>query len=101
MSAAQDRPGDAPKPRMRKSERRRQWLGAAVRRSASAGYATTRTAQIAEAAGVSEALLGRYFDDKQALLLAILAEVRDVSLDRWRGELVGLDDPLAKLHAVA
>jgi AcrR family transcriptional regulator len=101
MSAAQDRPGDAPKPRMRKSERRRQLLGVAVRRFATASYAATTTAQIAEVAGVSEALLARYFDDKQALLLAILADVRAVSLDRWRGQLVGLDDPLAKLHAVA
>jgi AcrR family transcriptional regulator len=101
MSAAQDRPGDPPKPRMRKSERRRQLLGVAVQRFATAGYAATTTAQIAEAAGVSEALLARYFDGKEALLLAILAEVRAVSLDRWQKELAALGDPLAKLHAIA
>jgi AcrR family transcriptional regulator len=101
MCAAQDRPGDAPKPRMRKSERRRQLLGVAIRLFATAGYAAATTAQIAEAAGVSEALLARYFDGKAALLFAILAEVRAVTLDRWQSELAALDDPLAKLHAVA
>ena len=101
MSAAQDRPGDAPKPRIRKSERRRQLLGVAVRQFATAGYAATTTAQIAQAAGVSEALLARYFDGKDALLFALLGEVRAVSLDRWQSELEALDDPLAKLHAVA
>jgi AcrR family transcriptional regulator len=101
MSAAQDRPGDAPKPRIRKSERRRQLLGIAAQQFATAGYAATTTAQIAEAAGVTEALLARYFDSKEALLLAILAEVRNATLDRWRGELVGLGDPLAQLHAIA
>jgi TetR/AcrR family transcriptional regulator len=102
MSAAHDRPEDAPKaPRMRKAERRKQLLAVAAHRFATAGFATTSMAQIAEAAGVTEALLARYFDSKEAMLLAILAEVRVVSLDRWESELAALGDPVAKLHAVA
>jgi AcrR family transcriptional regulator len=101
MSAAQDRSGDAPKPRMRKSERRRQLMSAAIQKFATAGYAGTSTVQIAEAAGVSEALFARYFDSKAALLVAILAEVRTASVDRWRSEIAALGDPLAQLHAVA
>jgi AcrR family transcriptional regulator len=102
MTAAHDRSGDAPKaPRMRKSERRRQLMGVAAQAVATAGFAATTTAGIAEAAGVTEALLARYFDSKEAILLAILAEVRAVSLDRWTSELATLGDPLAQLHAVA
>jgi TetR/AcrR family transcriptional regulator len=102
MNPAQDRPGDAPKsPRMRKSERRRQLLNYAAFGFANVGVAATSTAQIAAAAGVSEALLARYFETKEAMLLAILADIRAVSLDRWVSELAGLGDPLAKLHAVA
>jgi TetR/AcrR family transcriptional regulator len=99
MSAAQDRSEDAPKaPRMRKAERRRQLIGFAAIRFANLGYEATTTSQIAAAAGVSEALLARYFESKKAILLAILAEIRSVSLDRWQSELAALSDPLAKLH---
>jgi AcrR family transcriptional regulator len=102
MSAAQDRPGDGPKStRMRKSERRKQLLGFAAHLFATAGYAATTPAAVAEAAGVTEALLARYFESKEALLLAILAEIRAVTLDRWQSELAGPGDPLAKLHTVA
>jgi TetR/AcrR family transcriptional regulator len=102
MAPVHDRPGDAPKPpRMRKSERRRQLMGTAARAFATAGYAATTTTQIAEAAGVTEALLTRYFETKEAILLAILAEIRVVSLDRWESEMAVPGDPLAKLHAVA
>ncbi len=102
MTAAHDRSGDAPRPaRMRKAERRRQLLGFATIGFATAGFAATSTAQIAETAGVTEALLARYFETKEAILLAILADIRTVSLDRWRRELEALGDPHAKLHAVA
>jgi AcrR family transcriptional regulator len=56
---------------------------------------------IAEGAGVTVALLTRYFDTKEAILLALLADIRAVSVDRWESELAALGDPLAKLHAVA
>jgi len=99
MSAAQDHPGDAPKPpRMRKAERRRQLIGFAAHTFAAIGYEATTTSQIAAGAGVSEALLARYFENKKAILLAILAEIRAVSLNRWQSELAALSDPLAKLH---
>jgi TetR/AcrR family transcriptional regulator len=102
MTSAQDRPGDAPKSsRVRKAERRRQLLNYAAFNFANAGFGATTTAQIAAAAGVSEALLARYFETKEAILLALLAEIRAVSLDRWTSEVAALGDPLAKLHAVA
>ncbi len=99
MAPAHDRPGKTP--RIRKSERRRQLMGFAALAFANVGFAATTTEQIAEAASVTEALLTRYFESKEAILLAILAEIRVVSLDRWESELAVLGDPLAKLHAVA
>jgi AcrR family transcriptional regulator len=102
MAATHDRPGDEPKPqRIRKSERRKQLLRFGVEVFATVGYAATTMEAIAEGAGVTVALLTRYFDSKDAILLAILADIRAVSLDRWESELAVLGDPLARLHALA
>lgn len=102
MAATHDRSGDEPKPpRIRKSERRKQLLRFGVEVFATTGYAATTMEAIAEGAGVTVALLTRYFDTKEAILLAVLADIRTVSLDRWESELAALGDPLAKLHAVA
>jgi len=102
MAATHDRPGDEPKPpRIRKSERRKQLLRVGVEVFATVGYAPTTMEAIAERAEVTQALLTRYFDSKEAILLAILADIRTVSLDRWESELAALGDPLARLHAVA
>src|SRR5262249_15311950 len=67
---------------------------------ASLGYHVTTVEQITAAAGVTEAVLLRHFDTKQALLLEVLQEIREATLARWAAETASLNDPLAKLHAV-
>jgi AcrR family transcriptional regulator len=100
MSAA-DHPEDAPKPRIRKAERRRQILEHAKELFVRLGYGDATLEQIAQTAEITETVLARHFEDKKALFLAVLKEIRTAALDRWRTDLAALDDPLAKLHAVA
>lgn len=101
--AAADRQSDGPKStgRVRKAERKRQILDQAKELFLRRGYRDTTTEKIAEAAGISEPVLYRHFESKKALFIAVLKEIREATVDRWRAELGALDDPLAKLHAVA
>ena len=87
--------------RMRKAERKRQLLLHAKQLFVSHGYQNTTTKRIAETAGVTEPVLYRHFDTKEALFLEVLKEVREATLNRWRTETAHLTDPLAKLHAIA
>jgi AcrR family transcriptional regulator len=102
MTAPQRRHPDAkPAPRLRKAERKRQLLATAKQLFVTHGYTATTTEKIAQAAGVSEPVLYRHFESKKALLLEVLQEVREATLNRWRSETANLTDPLAKLHAIA
>jgi AcrR family transcriptional regulator len=86
---------------MRKAERKRQLLGHAKRLFVTLGYQDTTTEKIARAAGVSEPVLYRHFENKKALFLEVLREVREATLTRWLAEVLPLGDPLAKLHRIA
>jgi AcrR family transcriptional regulator len=103
MSAPQRRRAEGTKAsgRITKAERRRQLLACAKQLFEAHGYASATPAMVAEAAGISETLLGKYFADKQALFLEVLREVRQATLACWHAETVELNDPLAKLHAIA
>ena len=102
MTAPQRRnPDDKPAPRLRKAERKRQLLATAKHLFVIHGYTATTTEKIAQAAGVSEPVLYRHFENKKALFLEVLREVREATLNRWRAEALTLADPLAKLHAIA
>src|SRR5262249_59592085 len=103
MSARQRRWPQAPKPseRMRKAERKRQLLAHAKQLFVTLGYQSTTTEKIARAAGVSEPVLYRHFDNKKALFLEVLQEIRAATLNRWHAETAHLSDPLAKLHYIA
>src|SRR5215475_13330603 len=102
MSASQRRRPDAPKPsgRMRKAERKRQLLAHAKQLFVTLGYQDTTTEKIAKAAGVSEPVLYRHFENKKALFLEVLREIREATLTRWHADTAELTDPLAKLHAI-
>jgi AcrR family transcriptional regulator len=86
---------------MRKADRRRQLIDHAKQLFAAHGYQNTTTERIAAAAGVSEPVLYRHFENKRALFLEVLRDVRAATLNRWHAETAGLSDPLAKLHAIA
>ena len=72
------------KPRLASAERRQSIIDAAVLLFARKGFAGTTTRQIAEAGGVSEALVFKYFASKTALYEAIFdgCEEVDPSLQR-------------------
>src|SRR5262249_45730526 len=102
MSARQRRWPQAPKPseRMRKPERKRQLLAHAKQLFVTLGYQNTTTEKIASAAGVSEPVLYRHFENKKALFLEVLQEVRQATVERWHADTANLTDPLARLHAI-
>src|SRR5207244_8485148 len=87
-------------PRMRKADRKRQLLIHAKHLFVTLGYQNTTTEKIARAAGVSEPVLYRHFENKKALFLEVLQEIRAATLNRWHAETVGLTDPLEKLQRI-
>ncbi|HLJ49873.1 MAG TPA: helix-turn-helix domain-containing protein [Bryobacteraceae bacterium] len=71
--------------------RRTQVIEAAIRLFASRGFQGTTTKQIAEAAGVNEALIFRYFNTKLELYSAIIDHVSEhLSVERWIAEMTPL-----------
>jgi len=102
MSAPQRRRAETSSTgRMRKADRKRQLLDHAKQLFVTLGYQNTTTEKIAQAAGVSEPVLYRHFENKKALFLEVLAGIREATLQRWRSETASSSDPLAKLHAIA
>lgn len=74
--------------RLTGSDRRQRILEVALRLFAEHGFSGTRTRAIAEAAGVNEALLFRYFARKEDLYAAILDYKASLAhTDRWVDEL--------------
>src|SRR5438132_13469930 len=102
MSTSPRRRVQMPKsaPRMRKADRKRQLLTQAKHLFVTLGYQNTTTEKIARAAGVSEPVLYRHFENKKALFLEVLQEIRAATLNRWHAETVHLTDPLAKLRRI-
>src|SRR5262249_38123139 len=94
MTAPQDRP------RPRRGERRQQLLALARGLFAAQGYAATTTAQLAAAAGVSQAALARQYPTKFDVFSDLLADLRDVTLSAWRDETADSTQPHLRLVAL-
>lgn len=62
------------------------------------GYAETRMADIAKAAGVAKGLVYWYFDSKQALFREIIQQVRDQLRTTQAAALAGVEPPLDRLY---
>jgi AcrR family transcriptional regulator len=90
-----------PARRLPQADRKRELLAQAKQLFLTLGYHSTTTEKIAQAAGVTEPVLYRHFDDKKTLFLEVLREIRETTLLSWQGELARQADPLAKLHAIA
>jgi AcrR family transcriptional regulator len=88
-------------PRLPARERRRRILEAARRIFATAGYANVGTADLAKAAGVSEACLYRYFNSKRDLFIASLGSAGGRLLEVWQQMAAEVEDPLDILRATA
>jgi AcrR family transcriptional regulator len=65
-----------PRTRLKATDRKSQILGACMELFAERGFHGTRTRELAEKAGVSEALIFRFFPTKEALVRAILNAAR-------------------------
>jgi AcrR family transcriptional regulator len=78
---AEGRPDTSPavrRPRRPAAERRRQILAAARALFAERGFHATTTRDLAAAADINDALIYRYFPDKQAILAALVDEAIEV-----------------------
>lgn len=69
--------------RLTQSERRTQIVDVAMRLFASKGFKGTTTRAIANAAGVSEAIIFRHFETKEDLYNAIIAHTIDIRSKLW------------------
>ena len=72
--------------RLPAEERRKQILKSAVRVFARSNYRAAKVADIAAEAGVSEALLYKFFDSKQAIFLEILQHMSQRIVAAWQEE---------------
>ena len=70
--------------RMRAPERRRQLLEVAARLFAERGYRGATTKQLADAAGITEPILYRHFEDKLDLFVTLIDEVGREVINAWR-----------------
>ena len=99
MSASESVPAETGKPvaRMRRDDRKRQLLVHAKQLFVTLGYQNTTTERIAKAAGVTEPVLYRHFQNKKGLFLEVLKEIREATLYRWHAETADISDPMDKL----
>ncbi len=70
--------------RLKASERREQLMTVATRLFSQKGYDATTTAAIAEAAGITEPVLYRHFENKKDLFIGVLRACTDLLISRWR-----------------
>src|SRR5262245_33765017 len=84
-------PFATPRLRLPAFDRRNQILAAAMEIFAEQGFHSTRTRELAERAGVSEALVFHHFPTKEALIRAIFDQVG------FQERIVAIEDQLAPL----
>jgi AcrR family transcriptional regulator len=84
--------------RLPADQRRRQILKSAVKIFARSNYRGAKTADLAAAAGVSEALIYRFFPSKKAIFLEILQHISQRVLVLWQEELDAEDDATRALR---
>lgn len=80
MSTAEDFPKEKKRKRDRDTTQQK-LLDAAVQVFASYGYDGATTKAIAEKAGVAEALIQRYFEGKEGLLIALMKDFADSEVE--------------------
>lgn len=84
--------------RLPAEERRKQILRSAVRVFARSNYRAARVAEIAAEAEISEALLYKLFDSKQAIFLEILQHMSDRIVAAWQEEVDREEDALLAIR---
>ncbi len=74
------------------TEKKEKILRAALQLFAQEGYASTSTSKVAKAAGVSEGLIFRHFENKEGLLKAVIA-IGEEKIKSIFSEIIFQDDP--------
>jgi AcrR family transcriptional regulator len=87
--------------RLKAPQRRSQLIETATKLFAKHGYASTTTAAIAEAAGVTEPVLYRHFQSKQDLFIAIARKMSEDTVREWQEMIGGIDDPAEQVRRIA
>jgi AcrR family transcriptional regulator len=88
-------------PRLPATERREQLIRTAATVFARHGYDGATTAAIAAAAGITEPVLYRHFESKQALFAAIVGELLDKLSQRWQAVATAGTDAVQQLRLAA
>lgn len=90
-----------PQPRTSKrlpaAQRRLQLLQTASKLFSELGYARTTTAQLAQAAGVTEPIIYRHFASKRDLFVALVEQTGQRTLELWNESLASAKDPADRL----
>jgi AcrR family transcriptional regulator len=86
--------------RMPAAERKKQILKCAVKVFAKSNYYNTKVADIAHAAGISEAMIYRHFPSKKAIFLAVLQHMSDRIITFWKEEIDPTTGPLEMLRVM-
>lgn len=86
--------------RMRAKDRRRQLLEVAAGLFAVRGFRGTTTAELAKAAGITEPILYRHFDNKLDLFITLIEEVGREVIHGWQTALKGVNDPVKRLRVL-
>jgi AcrR family transcriptional regulator len=83
--------------RLPANQRRAQLLDTAAQVFATRGYTGATTAELAEAAGVSEPIIYRHFKSKKELFIALVEVTGQETIKLWEAELAGATDPADRL----
>ena len=89
-----------PMPRMRAQQRRRQLLEVAANLFARLGYRGATTAELAKAAGITEPILYRHFDNKLDLFVTLVDEVGREVIAGLEKALHGVNDAGERLQVL-
>jgi len=73
--------------RLPANQRRAQLLDTAAEVFAVRGYSGATTAELAEAAGVSEPIIYRHFKSKKDLFIALVEQTGQETIQAWQAEL--------------
>ncbi len=86
--------------KLKKEEKKRKIIDAAIKIFARNGYFNSRVSEIAKEAGVADGTIYIYFSSKEELLSAIFDEALQVFVEESKKELEQIQDPIEKLREI-
>ncbi len=86
--------------KLKKEEKKRKIINAAIKIFARNGYFNSRVSEIAKEAGVADGTIYIYFSSKEELLSAIFDEALQVFVEESTRLLEGIEDPIEKLRNI-